>query len=129
MPDVTPKPVDPNTIMPLRLRDVLQIKGFCERSGIPEGAALAEMLNAKYDLWMAEQELAQRPAPKPAAAKAPAAPGASPATEASMTVAGHADRLPAPLNRQQRRAAERAAKAKANGAHPPEAPVTVPASD
>jgi hypothetical protein len=83
MPDA-PKPVDLNAIMPVRMRDVLQIKAFCERSGIPEGAALAEMLNAKYDLWLAEQELAaRRPAPA-AAAEVSGAPvdAAAEATEA-----------------------------------------------
>jgi hypothetical protein len=126
MPATLPAPpIDLNALMPIRLRDVLQIKGFCERSGIPEGAALAEMLNAKYDLWLAEQELATARRPKPAAAAKVSGAPVDAAEEATKAATA-----PEPkLNRQQRRQLARAAaKGKVNGAHPAADAATAPSA-
>jgi hypothetical protein len=127
MPDAPPKPVDQNARMPMLVRHVIQVQQFCQRSGIPEGAALSEMLNAQYDLWQAQEELvvARRPAGKPApaaAADTPAAEGDPPAPAA-----------PVRLSREQRRRLAHAiasGKVKVNGAHPDVGPpATAPAAD
>lgn len=56
--------IDPNAVMPVRIVDLVRIKGYLLTGGThAEGQALCELIDARFDHWQLQQKLAAASTP------------------------------------------------------------------
>lgn len=59
-----PEQIDPNAVMPVRIVDLVRIKGYLLNGGThAEGQALCELIDARFDHWQLQQQLATTSTP------------------------------------------------------------------